>query len=200
MSSTEKKNIEKQIEKHQKKIQEIKEKSEKLNQQFNNINEFEKNIQPLYNMPNTHNTRKKKPYKSSSLSVKKSYVKPDGKTMTPSEQEAKRKHWREAKARSKKISNEKKQKKTQSLPQEDLDDFELNPIMEEEGPIMDIQESQPRYRTPPEIIEINPFQNEIMRFDHDAEKNMFAKIGDGPLENTPTKPKRGGKTRKNKKR
>ena len=29
---------------------------------------------------------------------------------------------------------------------------------------------------------------------------MFAKIGDGPLENTPTKPKRGGKTRKNKKR
>ena len=151
-------------------------------------------------MPNTHNTRKKKPYKSSSLSVKKSYVKPDGKTMTPSEQEAKRKHWREAKARSKKISNEKKQKKTQSLPQEDLDDFEFNPIMEEEGPIMDIQESQPRYRTPPEIIEINPFQNEIMRFDHDAEKNMFAKIGDGPLENTPTKPKRGGKTRKNKKR
>ena len=38
MSSTEKKNIEKQIEKHQKKIQEIKEKSEKLIQQFNNIN------------------------------------------------------------------------------------------------------------------------------------------------------------------
>ena len=113
-----KNNIEKQIEKHQKKIQEIKEKSEKLNQQFNNINEFEKNIQPLYNMPDTHNTRKKKPYKSSSLSVKKSYVKPDGKTMTPSEQEAKRKHWREAKARAK----AKKQKKIQQY-EDDLDDF-----------------------------------------------------------------------------
>ena len=196
-----KNNIEKQIEKHQKKIQEIKEKSEKLNQQFNNINEFEKNIQPLYNMPNTHNTRKKKPYKSSSVSVKKSYVKSDGKTMTPSEQEAKRKHWREAKARAKAKSKDKKQKKIQQY-EDDLDDFEFNPIMEEEGPIMDIQESQPRYRTPPEVIEINPFQNEVMRFDHDAEKNMFAKMGDAPIsvENTPTKPKKGGKTRKNKKR
>ena len=189
MSSKEKIKIEKQIEKHQKKIQEIKEKSEKLNQQFNNINKFEKNVQPLYNMPNTHNTRKKQS-KSVTKSVSKST-------------EEQRKKWREAKARAKKISNEKKQKKTQSLPQEDLDDFEFNPIMEEEGPIMDIQESQPRYRTPPEIIEKNPFQNEIMRFDHDAEKNMFAKIGDVPLsvENTPTKSKKGGKkTRKNKKR
>ena len=198
MSSKEKINIEKQIEKHQKKIQEIKEKSEKLNQQFNNINKFEKNVQPLYNMPNTHNTRKNKPSKSS-VSLKKAYIKSDGQPMTQTQQEAKRKRWRESKARAKKISNEKKQK-IQSLQEQDLDDFEFNPIMEEEAPIMNIQESQTRYRTPPEVIEKNPF-DEIMRFDHDAEKNMFAKIGDGPLENTPTKPKRGGKkTRKNKKR
>ena len=190
MSSTEKKNIEKQIEKHQKKIQEIKEKSEKLNQQFNNqINEFEKNIQPLYNMPNT---RKKTPTKSVTKSLTKS--------SKPSTEEQ-RKKWREAKSRAKAKSKDKKQKKIKQY-EDDLDDFEFNPIMEEEGPIMDIQESQPRYRTPPEVIEINPFQNEVMRFDHDAEKNMFAKMGDAPLsvENTPTKSKKGGKTRKNKKR
>ena len=186
MSFKEKKNIEKQIKEHQKKIQEIREKSDKLDQKFYSI---EKNIQPLYNMPNTHNTRKK---------LSKSFTKSVAKST-----EEQRKKWREAKARAKKISNEKKQKKTKSLPQEDLDNFEFNPIMEEEGPIMDIQESQSIYRTPPEVIEKNPFQNEIMRFDHDAEKNKFAKIGDAPLsvENTPTKPKKGGKkTRKNKKR
>lgn len=186
MSSKEQKNIEKQIEKHQKKIQEIKEKSEKLNQQFNNINEFEKNIQPLYNMPNT---RKKTTTKSVTKSVTKS--------RKPSTEEQ-RERWRESKKRQKIKKNEKLNQ--QSLIASEFELFDIN----EEDSIMDspVSLSSSKYRSPPPIIKNNPFQNEMIRFDHDAEKKMFEEMGDAPLsvENTPTKSKRGGKTRKNKKR
>ncbi len=167
MSFKEKKNIEKQIKENQKNIQEIREKSDKLDEKFYSI---EKNIQPIYKMPNTN---KKKTTKSISKSRK------------PSTEEQ-RKKWREAKQKQKANRVMKKEEKN------NYDDFEL----------FDINDDSLMSQTPPDTINYNPFQDEIIRYDNESEENLIRPFKDEPLslQNTPTKPKKGGKTRKNKKR
>ena len=136
-------------------------------------------------MPNNQNTKKKQT-KSVTKSVTKSYK--------PSTEEQRRK-WREAK---------KKQKANKLNKQKhiDFDDFELFDINDDS--IMDSPglPSSIKYTSPPEIINNNPFRNEIIRYNNESEENLIRPFKDEPLslQNTPTKPKKGGKTRKNKKR